>query len=916
MSSFTDPTNRTVHATGADGTVRDWLVSPAWAVPCQDLAEFLPSQGDPWDGRWVLTNGPDVGLLKERLAQAHPLNLSVPVDEPVEGGSLRWSFEGSTFEASWRRVRTGSDGLLDWSAFCFTPEYRYSLATTVLEVDQSDWRTLELHATGPFVLWLDDQVVLQGSQVSYMEPQVHSVRVRLSSRATTIRLATWQVAFRECRHIARLRVVGLPVRVVIPSPGADESAARLAETVLANIASPSWAQKGADGILLAPAGVALRVRVGENSRWQRVQADTTGKATYRLGRTPEEEHEDGEIAGSAGASILSSGESIVEVGVDDPRCPQTVRMRVAIVPPLSTEHPSGDKIQWREDVLRHVAGHGERPTPESGVAGLLARHALDSGTVVQAEDLEASLYRILTRGDCADFEVVALLLAWHWIPEDRWPSQLRRQVASALTGMKYWITQPGLDAMCYFTENHQFVWHVAELLAGETFPEATFSVDGKTGSEHAAEARARAAGWLTRKLLGGFSEFDSNAYLAIDSYALCALIELGEDEALSAAARTLLDKVLLTLASNSWRGTHGAAHGRSYVHTLRSSRFEETSPILRLIAGVGTLNGAVLPVTSLALARSYEIPDVVRELAGKEPEEWWGRQVYRGDLAFERDLLDRPYRSDLRVWRTPDVMLSSVQDYRAGLPGLQEHIWGATLGREFQVFVTHPANSDTGSSARPNAWAGHRTLPRVHQHRNALVHLQRFTVTDPIRTTHLWLPLAQAEDYVRQGEWIAARRGDGYVAVATPGGMRPVLEGETAWQEWIPARGGAAWVAVVGRKAVDGDFRDWVAQLAASRILWDPRGSDDPGVRFERPDEPTLEVTFETAFLLDGVPVGFESGVPEHEPHLDNPAVHLRFGDDNAEVTWNGKSLELPIAGPLKVLADRYPVDAAVPVAR
>lgn len=912
MSQTVDPTNRTVHTTDADGTVHDWLVSPVWAAPCEDLEDFLPADGEPWgDGRWVLTNGPDVGMLKERLAQAHPIDTSQPLDAPVEGGKVQWAAGGSAYEGAWRRVRTGTDGLLDWSAFCFTPEYRYSVASTVLEVDQSDWRTLELHTTGPFVLWLDGQVILQGSRVSYMEPEVHAVRVRLPSRTTTVHLATWQVAFRECRQIARLRVIGLPVRVVIPSPGADEGAARLAETVLARIGSPSWAQEGSEAALMAPAGVSLRVRVGENSPWQRVQADAAGKATYRLDQAPEEEDEGGDVARSAGASMLSSGESIVEVGVDDPRCPQTVRMRVAVVPPLSAERASNDKAYWRDEVLRHVAGYGEGSIREPGVAGLLARYALDSTTTVRAEDLQSSLHRILTRGDCADFEVVSLLLAWHWIPEDRWPAQLRQEVAEAIVGMKYWITQPGLDAMCYFTENHQFVWHVAEILAGETFPDAVFPVDGRTGSEHAAEARSQAAGWLTRKLRGGFSEFDSNAYLAIDSYALCALVEIGKDAALITAARTLLDKVLVTLASNSWRGTHGAAHGRSYVHTLRSSRFEETSPILRLIAGVGTLNDAVLPVTALALARNYAIPDVVRELAGHEPEEWWGRQVYKGNLAFERDLLDRPYRSDLRVWRTPDVMLSSVQDYRAGLPGLQEHIWGATLGRELQVFVTHPANSDTGSSARPNAWAGHRILPRVHQHRNALIHLQRFTTTDPVRTTHLWLPVAQTDEYIRQGEWIAARRGDGYVAIATPGGVRPVLEGETAWQEWLPADGGAAWITVVGRNSTDGDFREWAERLAASQILWHPRGSADPGVRFERADEPSMEVTFETAFLLDGVPVGIVDGVPEHEPHLDNPAVRLEFGDARAEVTWNGATLAIEMAASLGALSERYPLDPA-----
>lgn len=609
--------------------------------------------------------------------------------------------------------------------------------------------------------------------------------------------------------------------------------------------------------------------------------------------------------------MLSSGESIVEVGLDDPRCPQTLRMRVAVLPPLSTSEPTGDPQSWRHEVLEHITGGGDAPPRETGVAGLLGRYALDPSTSVKADDLESALHRVLTRGDCADFEVISLLLAWHWIPENQWDPAVRTDVEAAITGMKYWITQPGLDAMCYFTENHQFVWHVAALLAGETFPESVFDVDNRTGSEHATEARARAAGWLTRKLRGGYSEFDSNAYLAIDSYALCALIELGEDQALVDASRTLLDKTLVTLATNSWHGTHGAAHGRSYVHTLRSSRFEETSPILRLIAGVGTLNDAVLPVTALALARKYDIPDVIRELAGNQPDEWWGRQVYRGELAYERDLLERPYRSDLRIYKTPDMMLSSVQDYRAGLPGLQEHIWGATLGRELQVFVTHPANSDTGSSARPNAWAGHRVLPRVHQFRDALVHMQRFTTTDPEHTTHLWLPIAQTDEHVVMGDWILARRGEGYVAVATPGGVRPVFEGETAWQEWLPAKDGSAWVTVVGRTSVDGDFAQWVERIAASTIQWHPRGEQDPGVRFAPVDKPVLEVTFDTAFLVNGMPAGLDNGVPEREPHLHNPAVHAEFGDDVTEVTWAGQSLTLEVGSALSALAEKYPLDAA-----
>lgn len=908
MSHLLAPSGRTVHVTDPDGTVRDWLVSPAWALPCEDLEDFLDPHGEPWgqerrfsdgepsaeDGRWVLTQGPDVGPLKKRILEAHALDVDQPLPSIEEGGPLSWNAFDTQHGGAWRRVRTGWDGYLDWSAFCFTPEYRASIASTVLEVDQAEWRTFELHTTGPFVLWVDGEMVLTGTAVSYMEPEMHRVRLRMHSRTTTVHLATWQVAFREVRHIARLRVIGLPVRVVIPSAGADETAARLAEGILARVGSPSWAQEEATATLTAPPGVHLRVRVGDDA-WQTVQADEQGTVRYSLLGAVEEEDEGADVARSAGASMLSTGESIIEVGVADDRAPQTVRLRVAFLPQDSTQTSEGVPESWRADVLAHVGADGD-DVREVGVAGVLARFALNDTTLVTAADLASARHRVVTRGDCADFEVIALLFAWHWIPAEQWAEGLRDAVRDELVSMKYWITQPGLDAMCYFTENHQFVWHVAETLVGETFADAVFSVDGRTGREHADEGRSRAAAWIARKLEGGFSEFDSNAYLAIDSYALVALIELAEDERLSLPAKTLLDKTLVSLASNSWRGVHGAAHGRSYVHTLRSSRYEETSPLLRLIGGVGTLNDAVLPVTALALAQKYEIPAVVRELARTEPEEWNGRQVYRGALAFERDLLSRPYRSDLRIHRTPDVMLSSVQDYRSGLPGLQEHLWGATLGRELQVFVTHPANADTGSAARPNGWAGHRVLGRVHQSGNALMHVQRFTTTDPRQGTHLWFPSAQFDQIVQRGDWLFGRRDDGFVAVAAEGGVRMVSSGDTAQQEWIPRGGGSAWIATVGRRAVDGDFSTWLERLAAGRIEWNPLGEHDRGVRWQVDGRPSLELTFDGPFLVDGVPAGFVDGRIEEEPHLENPAVTLRFGEADASVEWAGQSLRLPIA--------------------
>jgi hypothetical protein len=874
-------TDRTVHDLDPDGTIRDWLASPAWSTPCDDLDRVLDATGSPWGdtGRWTLTNGPDVAPLKSRLYRNRPLVTDQPLPDVVEGGALVWRAPGDTGTdtGTWSRVHTGADGLLDWSQFCFTPEYRHSVAGVLLEVDQAEHRVLHVACTGPVAVWLDDALIAVRDTVSYMEPVEHAIPVRLTSGTSRLLLATWQVAFRECRHVARVRIAGLPARVVIPSPGADEHAARVAERALDRLAVGPWASATGHTALRGPGPLALRVGIGGAAPLPVLL--TGGAVTLPL--APQSASGDtASMLATGAASMLASGEVTLTVQVDDPRTPVTRTFTVAALPPRRRATPEGEPARWRAELLDHVAAG--RP----GVARALARHTLDPDAILDPDDLAPALRMITARADCADFEAVGLLTLWHRIPADRWPDRARDTVRDALLGFKYWIDQPGLDAMCYFTENHQFVWHTAELLVGEAFPDEKFDNTGWTGAAHADHGRALAVEWLRRKLAGGFSEFDSNAYLAIDSLALVSLVEFAADPAVRRQAEALLDKVLLTLAANSWRGVHGAAHGRSYVPTLRSSRFEETAPIMWTLWGAGALNAAVLPATALATAEVYRTPEVVRAVATDLPDEWDGRQVYRGDYRFAHDLLSRPYGSDLRIWRTPDVMLASVQDYRSGLPGLQEHVWGATLGSEVQVFATHPAASTTSSSARPNAWAGHRVLPRAHQHRDTVLVLHRLR---PGEHTHLWFPAPLLDEVATRGSWLAGAVGDGYVAVAAAGGLRAVTTGDEADQAWLPGDGGPAYVATVGRRAVDGDFADFVAALTEPDF-----GPDS--VAWTARDGRRLHLTWSGPFTVDGHPAGVDpTGRPEDPPHLDNPACRTGFTDDQLVAEWSGHRLVLDL---------------------
>jgi len=910
------PTGRTVHALDPTGLVRDWLAGPAWSAPVDDLDAVLDPTGSPWgpEGRWVLTNGPDVAPLKERLYARRPLVTDQVLPDPMEGSPFTWVAPGGdrVDQGNWRRVHTGRDGLLDWSSFCYTPERRHAVAATVLEVDQGEVRTLEVTCTGPFALWAGSQLVATAADFSYMEGTVHRVPVRLSSGTTRIVLATWQVAFREVRHTAALRVLGLPARVVIPSAGADEYAAAIAEQVLDAVASPSWAVRDGQVELTGPTGAALVVQASggpevrtrlHGGRTSLSIAELQGRARPvpvddpEATRTPGTSHDaDGPLAlegGEATASMLSTGETLLTVRVDDARCPVARKLLVAVLPRERRADPVGDDpATWRRELLENVA----RAHP--GCARVLARHALDPGGVsVGAADLDPALAMVDARADCADFEAVGLMHVWHRLPEDAWEPDQRERVRVSLLGFKYWIDQPGLDAMCYFTENHQFVWHTAELLVGQTFPDEVFVNSGWSGDEHAKHGRELAIEWMRRKLVGGFSEFDSNAYLAIDSLALVSLVELAEDVEVRRLAEALLDKVLLTLAANSWRGVHGAAHGRSYTPTLRSSRLEETAPIMWALWGTGSLNAAVLPATALSTARAYRLPEVVRAVATDLPDHWEGRQVYRGGYRLHHDLLSRPYGSDLRVWRTPEAMLSSVQAYRAGLPGLQEHVWGATLGAEVQVFTTLPAADTNSPSARPNAWAGQRVLPRAHQHRDAVLSVHGLPLEaprGPVGGTHVWFPAAQMDEVVLRGPWLAGRVGDGYVAVAMDGGLVPTTSGDEAYQAWEPRGDGRAVVATVGRDADDGSFADFVAALADPDFTADAGGA--PRVRWTARDNRVLELGWEGPFAIDGFPDGLTAeGLPEEPAHLSNPAVHLEAGAERLEASWGGHRMVLDL---------------------
>ena len=889
---FTDNFDRTIHLLDKNGFIRDWLVTKAWITAADDLGKLVKADGDPFgaDGRWVLTNGPDIAPLTGKIFANRPFTKKQTMPAVIEGGSVSWNAPGTgkTDTDTWTRIHTGHDGYADWSHFSYTPEYRHSLMATQLEVDQPEWRNIVVESQGPVQVWLNGALVLSTSEFGYMQPLSHTIPTLLPSGVSTLIISQWQISLREVRHAIRVKIEGLPVRVVIPSKNADEYLNEIAERELDAIALERWARTTDTVEFSGSKGLKLRVKERNTLGDGIAFTLTNGKAKVsvkeiRAAAKKAELKGAKAIDGDVTATMLDTGEIFLELRIDSEKTPVFRTFRTAYVPErVRTTVPKTAPATWRKEVIDHVADS------YASSARAIARHDKNPKYVVTKEDLAPALSMITSRADCADFEAVGLVHVLHRFPENQWESGLREEVKKTLLAFKYWIEQPGLDAMCYFTENHQFVWHTAEHLIGSFFEKENFSNAKQKGAKHAEHGREMGLEWLKRKLEGGFSEYDSNAYLAIDTLALVSLIEFSPNKEIRSYSEALLDKLMFSLASNSWRGIHGAAHGRSYTTTLRSSRFEETAPIMWALWGMGALNLAVLPVTSLITAKKYVLPAMIVKVAHSLEKTWNSRQVYRGKYRFTSDLLERPYASDLHIHRTADGMLSSVQDYRAGLPGLQEHVWGATLSTEVQVFASYPAAFSHATSVRPNAWAGHLVLPRVRQYENVALAIYALNESLYPDFTHLWFPTPWMDKFVQKGSWLVGQVGNGYIAVATPGGFSPVKFGDTAMQEWMPNGTGALYVTILGNKKEHKEFRSFVASLKEPEF-------DEKNSTISWKHKKRYELSWTGPFLVDGKSEQLVNGLPEIPARLTNPAVTLGATDSILDAKFKNESLKLDV---------------------
>lgn len=265
-------------------------------------------------------------------------------------------------------------------------------------------------------------------------------------------------------------------------------------------------------------------------------------------------------------------------------------------------------------------------------------YAEQNGIVVDegyVEDALISLKSIIDgRYDCVDFRMQTLIrLAYsHGAKIKALSPKGWDALEKAFLGAKFWMTEPGEDSACYWSENHQLLYASAEYLAGQMWRRKVFYNDGATGEEHMRRAAERLEAWARQRFYYGYSEFNSANYYLFNVAPALNFIQFAEDrDALKERLRMCLDLLFYDIASGVYDNVFTVPTGRAYSNNLAGRDCDRVRKLTDFIWGLNdnhlsSTHHMLINIVSALEARDkdgkpfYEVPSALIEI-GKDKSE-------------------------------------------------------------------------------------------------------------------------------------------------------------------------------------------------------------------------------------------------------------------------------------------------------
>lgn len=835
------------------GFIHHWLVAGPLATPISNLSQYRDRQ--------------------QIAADLHRQESGVD-EPPLEGQPF--SPYGREADLTWRRVACAEDHFVDLSTFHHTPHHLQAWAFCVVDSPRAQTLALSLTTNGPADLWLNGQHIQRVAHFHHQLPGTVSFDVQLTEGHNEILVRFEAVALRECPYTMALQL----------DPGAiAQSSAVLLPSAITPADRRQKLQKIFDAAYLDrdvfTRNDKLIVHWPEGAP---VKEDFALRLERQDGRIYSEQHTEGEERASASLGVT------YQFPEDE--------YQILLFPNPQDYYAHGLRVDRRLDVFltgnkSYSTERYDTYTQRREEALWDAARRLDAGHLfaeiatmelgrwgnLRLQVIHDTIDFVNRRSDCSDFYLVGLLgLAARYIDQPGFPAELVDPLRDCFLNFRYWIDEPGKDAMCFWSENHQILFHTCEILAGQLLPDETFPNAGLSGSQHRAKGERMALAWLRKRAAGGFREWDSNTYFEHDVLALSHLVDLAESDDVRELAAVVLDKMLFGLAVNSYRGVFGSTHGRTYSPFIKGAYQEPTSGISRLLWGKGIFNQHILGTVSLACAHNYQLPPVIEAIALDPAEEIWSRERHAGQLEEWCDQMEGSWEVNKVTYKTPDFMLASAQDHQPGEPGYQQHIWQATLSPEAVVFVTHPPCISEDGAHRSNFWHGNVLLPRVAQWKDLLVAVHRLPADDWLGFTHAYFPLYAFDEYAMRDGWACARVGDGYLALTAARGLELIQTGRNAFRELRSHGQHNTWLVQMGRAAQDGSFAEFVEKVSALDVTFEESSVHLRSLRGE-----SIDFGWEGPLLVDEQEQPLSGFLhfdgPYSRTELDAEKMDIRFQD-------------------------------------
>lgn len=754
-----------------NGSVADWLHSAAFENPCKTK------------------------FVKEKRKEGSPV---ITTGELAPGNMVSWNGKSQKLKV-WFPF---DDINIDLSYFWSTPTYLSSFATTVIISDEKKTVPFELFTCGGAAVWLNETKIIKFDPYTRNVASSTKIELPLVKGENRIDIFFEDLAERDTSF--QFRLVCLQENELlqgVPVGNNDPEQISRAEDAMKTLAFTR------NHYLLG--NVVLRCEnpyQGEDFE------------VYLKGATEEQEklgiffEKLAVFKAGKNNTVLAEVEDMpfgflrfwAETKVGDIAIGRTITVESFPVSLVPEAKPTIE--ERKQQCLEFLAKYGESNANQA-IAMLY--------TGGEQAEIEKILYRQLEfindRNDCSDFYLVLFPhLLYKFGTEEYLSAELLEACKKCILNFRYWIDEPGDDVMWFYSENHALLFHICQLLAGEMYPDEVFTCSGLTGVQAQKKATALLENWFQTFFEEGFSEWNSSAYLPIDSLGFACLYERTENETLKKYAKQGLDYIFYCMTIFGKDGYLASTSGRTYLKEQMGNYSNCTSAMAYVGYGKGNLGHAGKGVLPLCFG-GYTPPSNYLDYVNIPKEK---ALMYRSTQG-QNGLVD------LYNFKTDGFALSTAANYRVGERGFQENPIQLTFSPTAQIWVNQPGEFALYGSGRPSYWAGNECMPRVNQYQGFVSIVYNTPKSYPVDFTHVYFPTMEFHVCRLQENRIFAEIDGYYCMVYSQNGLAPVQKTSNVDREFIAQGYKNVWIIRASGKYEFATLDDFVNQMLKTEVVID-----------------------------------------------------------------------------------------------